>query len=194
MEVGFHFIFEIVKVGILASVYATLLLFTIKLITKSDKESWFQRSKINRQVFWIISGATISIFLFLWMFTYWGNHGLGDSARIPIGGKLAIENINWNDYGYIDGLNSTKQDDKLRTSRFTITKDGVTGNLCQYEPNCSNGFFFYRFETGKLTEFSSEFEYIKFANEENLPSINEFVSFEENYRRYWSGWRFWLLP
>ena len=194
MEVLFHFIFELVKIVILSSIYAIIILFVFKQINKSNPKSWFQKLTTYKTIFWFSMGALISILLFIWMFTYWGNHGLGDYARIPIGNNLAIENINWNDYGYINGLNASKEDGILRTSRFKIANNCIVGNLCRDRPKCNNGYFIYQIKTHQLIEFNNEIEYSYFANKENLPSIDEFLSFEENYKKYWIGWRFWLLP
>ena len=49
----------------------------------------------------------IAVGLFAFSFSYWGNHGLGDSSRIPIGNWQTISNINWTEYARLE--NQTTQ-------------------------------------------------------------------------------------
>ena len=81
----FHFIFELVKISILGCIYATLTLVTFKIIGRFKPESWFDIVSRKKLRLWFLSGLIASFGLFGFMFTYWGDHGLGDWARIPIG-------------------------------------------------------------------------------------------------------------
>ena len=39
-----------------------------------------------------------------------------------------------------------------------------------------------------------EKEYNEYAKMKNLPMLSELLTFEQNYHKYFGGWRFWLLP
>jgi len=84
MEFLFGFIFEFIKIGFLASFYAFIILLVFRRTGKTKLSSWLNKRLKNRIIFWFINGTFISIFLFIWMFTYWGEHGIGDASRIPI--------------------------------------------------------------------------------------------------------------
>ena len=193
MEALSHFIFVLTKIVILASIYAGLLLFLFRNIYISNPENWFQRITANRKPFLCISGAIISILLFIWMFTYWGNHGFGDSARIPIGYGIAIENINWSDHGYISNV-EVLAGRRLEMTKFKVNGGTLVGNLDSWFDSYQNQYFSLDLESRKLTEFKYESDFNHFAGLNSLPKANELESFEENYRNYWSGWRLVFLP
>ena len=77
----FHFVFEIIKISILGSVYACLILLLFRVIAVFSPDGWFARTSEKQLNFWFKSGFLISISLFSFMFTYWGDHGLGDSSE-----------------------------------------------------------------------------------------------------------------
>lgn len=79
MEVLFHFIFQLIKIGILASIYASILIGIILIVGKFKKTEYLERVKLEKGKSWFSFGFLISIGLFIFSFTYWGgNHGLGD--------------------------------------------------------------------------------------------------------------------
>jgi len=127
------------------------------------------------------------------MFTYYGNHGLGDSARIPIGHGLTVKNINWNEYGHVENIN-TSDNFPIEMTKFIVVDDKLIGNLSSWFYSFKNSYFVYDMTKKELTEFYSKKEYNAFASQNDLPLTNELRTFEQNYRDYWSGWRFWLLP
>ena len=187
MEVLFHFIFELVKIAILASIYALILLFIFRQINKSNSESWFQKATSNKKRFWFITGAIISFLLFGWMFTYWGNHGLGDSARIPIGNNKEIEQIN--------GTWSFISPNGHEFEKYSIHSYAVSGDFCAGRTKANaEQYFIWNLETNNIETVNTIKEYEMKANDLNLPPINEFVEFWDGYKNYWSGWRLWLLP
>lgn len=88
-----HLIFTLIKIAILASVYSIVMLlvlglfeyiFRIKAIDILSKDKWFK--------VWRRFSLMIAFGLFIYSFTYWGNHGLGDESRIPIGHWNCIRN------------------------------------------------------------------------------------------------------
>jgi len=81
----FQFIFVLIKISILGCIYATLALVTFKIIGQYKPDSWFYKVSRKKLRLWFLSGLIISVGLFGFMFTYWGDRGLGDWARIPLG-------------------------------------------------------------------------------------------------------------
>jgi len=193
MEALFHLVFVLIKIAILAGIYTMMLLFIFRQVNKSNTESWFQKITSNKRKFRLTSGAIISIILFIWMFTYWGNHGFGDFARIPIGNGYVVKNINWTEYGYIDQL-KTSDGKEIEMTEFIVKNRKLIGNLDSWFEIFNNKYFAFDLKTEKLIEFDSKSELDEFAKRNNLPTSEELKSFKENYQEHWNGWRFWLLP
>ena len=193
MEALFHLGFELIKIGILASIYSWILLGIFRQINRSNPKSWFQKSTVNGKRFWVKSTRIIYLLLFIWMYTYWGNHGFGDSARIPIGNGKVIKNINWSEYGYIENIR-TSDNDKIETTKFRITNKKLIGNLDSWFYSYTNQYFLYEIRKNELVEFGRKLDFDKYAESNDLPTSSELLTFEQNYSKYWSGWRFWLLP
>lgn len=123
------------------------------------------------------------------MFTPYGYHGLGDSARIPISFTKEISNINWTKYAQLDNIKSIEDND-IYLTRFKIVNNTLCGNLDSDFFSYQNDYFVYDIDSEKLEEFQTETDYNKFAESKKLPKSHELKSFEENYNEYWSGWRF----
>ncbi|MFC4818598.1 MULTISPECIES: hypothetical protein [unclassified Flavobacterium] len=188
MESFGHFLFELLKIGILGYIYATLLfwiyLYFLKNKIASRLDQWMQ----SKKRLWF----SISCFLLCYLFTPYGYHGLGDSARIPISLDKSINNINWDGYAHLSGDRSNTN--TIEFTRFKVENNTVFGNLDSFFYTYKNDYFIYDIGSGKLQEFETEREYNTFATLENLPKSDELQTFEENYSDYWHGWRFFLLP
>ena len=130
--------------------------------------------------------------MFSFLFSFWGNHELGDGARIPIGYEKDISNTNGAEYAHIKGIQSQDGND-IYTTKFKIYGNEVCGNYESDFFDYSNAYFIYHLETDLLIEFRTENEYNIYALKNELPKTNEFLSFDDNYENYWFGWRFWLL-
>jgi len=180
-----HLIFSLVKIAILASVYALIILFVFKIIAKQKPQSLI--AKLSKKGFkvWFGVGGIISVLLFFWMLSSYGNHGFGDSARIPIGyGKSVNE---------IDGVTtyiSPKNDENYSIDLYAIRNEYCVG---QIHTN-GNEYFIWNMEINELQELNSKVGYIEKSKGLNLPKQEEFKDFNTNYADYWLGWRFWLLP
>src|SRR4051812_25130839 len=124
MEVLFDFIFELFKISIQSSVYATLTLLVFMLIGHYKQDSWFARVTINKKRLWFVNGFLISITLFCFMFTYWGIHGLGDFARIPIGHGKDVRQINGSG-AYLPNTNNRRSE--MNIGYFAITNNYICG-------------------------------------------------------------------
>jgi hypothetical protein len=169
----FHFIFEMIKIGILSFLYATILLLILIITTKITKP----KRQIFSEAFTIFFGC-----LFLFMFTYYGDHGLGDASRIPIG--------HWESIDASDGYPYFKPEGKrteMRIYNFAIKNDVLSAEV-------DSGYISYDLRTDKLSEFKNERDYNLFALKNSLPMPKEFAEFYIHYKNYWGGWRFWVLP
>jgi energy-coupling factor transporter transmembrane protein EcfT len=193
MEVLFHFIFQLIKIGILASVYSFILIGILLIVGKFKPNDYLKRVKSEKKKYWFSFGFLISIGLFIFSFTYWGNHGLGDGPMIPIGHWETIENTNWTEYGYLKRQKTSDGND-IETTQFKVVDDKLCGNLKSWFYDFKNSYFVLDLKTGKMTEFKTESEFNEYAENNKLPKSNELLSFEQNYRNHWSGIRFLLLP
>jgi hypothetical protein len=187
MEYLFSLIFTIVKVLLQASAYATLLLILAKMYAKFSPNSKVAQLASNGRRFRRLSGLIVLLGLFFIANTPWGDHGLGDYARIPLGNGEIIEQIN--------GMEAYFQAEaplKLSTDQPFIDSFAVAGDvLCGKASDKS--FFTYDLATKQQRIFADSQEYTAYANEHALPAITDFKSFDKHYHDYWGGWRFWLL-
>lgn len=189
MEVLFHFIFELIKISILGTIYATLTYLTILIIGKFKPESWFGQVSNKKLKLWFLSGLIISVGLFVFMLTYWGDHGLGDSTRVPIGHFKAVKGINSNN-AYIE----KEKYNQLEIKSFAYDNDNLYAET-QRDFNGEKGdFVVWNLRTDEWTFYENKEEYLTVAENHNYPKPEEFQNFFEHYNRHWNGWRFWLLP
>lgn len=189
MEALFHLLFELIKISILASIYATLTLLAFKIIGHFKPHSWFHRASKKELRFWFLSGLFISAGLLFYLFSYFGNHGLGDSARVPVGHFRVVRQINGND-AYLQN----SKGDQLGINNFVFDKDYLFAET-QKEYNSAEGnYVIWDLKTDDWTFYSTKEDYIKIANQHNYPLPDQFEDFWTFYRRHWSGWRFWVLP
>lgn len=193
MEVLFHFIFELIKVSILSCIYATLTLLTFKLVGFYNPNSWFDSVSQKKLRFWFSSGLIISIGLFSYMFTYYGDHGLGDGPKIPIGYGIVVDNTNWTEYGYIQGVKTSDKID-IEMTKFIIDDNMLIGNLDSWFYEFENAYFVYDLKAKVIKEFKTKSEFDSYLRENKLSTSEDLLTFEENYNSHWNGWRFWFLP
>jgi energy-coupling factor transporter transmembrane protein EcfT len=193
LEVLFHFIFQLFKIAILSTVYALVvytLLVLIAIVTNSELLKRIEARKLMSILkLWVLIAAG----LFVYSFSYWGNHGLGDSARIPIGYGNVVSNINWIEYGTLDNQ-KTNGGKKIHTTKFKVTGSKLSGNLDSFFYDYKNNYFVFDMETNEFTEFTSVAEFDQYATQNNLPQSSELLSFHENYYNHWGGIRMLLLP
>lgn len=193
MEVLFHFIFQLVKIVVLASLYSLILIGILAFVGAFKQTEFLKRVKKESMKFWFLYGLLISSGLFVYSFTYWGNHGLGDEPKIPIGNWETIENVNWTEFGCLNGQKTSDGKD-IETTRFKVKNNKLCGNLKSSFHDFEHSFFVLDLKTDELIEFKTESEYNIYAVRNRLPESNELLSFEQNYKNHWSGIRFWLLP
>lgn len=184
-----HFIFELLKISFLACVYATLTLIIFKIIQFFKPNNWFGRVSRNTFRFWFFSGLIISVVLFFFMFSYFGDHGLGDSATVPVGHFKVVRQT--------DGVSAYLQNDKgdqLRIKDFTYDDINLYAATEQEFNGEAGDYVIWNLKTDKWTFFKTSDDYLKFAKLNNSPYPNSFKDFGKFYSKYWNGWRFWILP
>ncbi len=193
MEVLFHLIFKLIKIAVLSSVYAGLIILGIRLLAEIYPSDVFKRIRQKQSKTFLMTASVISLALLLFMFTHFGNSGLGDTARIPIGHFRAILQADGRDCYIQDVENGIFA---LDIHSFYISKDFVYGLTSpQYNPKLNKEkYFLYDLKTNKLNTFTSLEAYHKVLKKHQLNSNAKLHNFSFYYKRYWSGWRLYLLP
>ena len=193
MEVLFHFVFIIFKIAILSIVYASIIFALLILINNILTINWLKLIISNQRKLMLKLVLMISILLFIWLFTYWGDHGLGDSFRIPIGNDYAITAINTTESAFIDNLRTTCNN-RVEMTKFAQIQNKVIGNLNSSFSEFKNSFFVLDISKKEVIEFQNAIELNNYSIKNDLPKSHELRDFEKNYNEYWSGWRLFLLP
>jgi hypothetical protein len=192
MEALFHLIFELFKIVVLASVYSFIIFYFLHTLGRYFPGSWFYSVSQKKLRLWFLSCLVISIILFAFMFSYWGNHGLGDSARIPLGNGKAVEQIN----GAMTYITPTGyESETLTIDEFAVTKKYLFAKVTDAKtvPTVKEIAVWNLKTNGvEFLEHYSDIEIYKTKNKITEQLI--FQSFGNHYASYWGGWRFWLLP
>jgi hypothetical protein len=189
MEVLFHGIFELIKISILSSIYAAVTLLVFKIVGHLKAGSWFEKVSKKKLRLWFLSGFFISVALVIFMVTYWGDHGLGDSAKVPIGHFKTVKQING-----VDAFIENRNGEQLEIKDFTFDDKNLYGQI-QKEFNGDKGdYVVWNLRTDEWKFYKSEEEYLKAASHNNYPRPEKFEDFGNFYSRHWNGIRFWLLP
>ena len=192
MEALFHLIFQLLKIGILSFIYSSILIELLILIDKIKPFEFVKKIKSNKKKYRINFGLFISLGLFIYSFTYWGNHGLGDSALIPIGYSKTISNINWTEYSHLNNV-QTSDEIKIETTKFKVKDAKLCGNLDSWFYDFDNSYFVLDLKTDELIEFETEKKFNEYAIKNDLPKSDELLDFRKNYSDFW-GVRLLLLP
>ncbi|WP_201982811.1 hypothetical protein [Hymenobacter rubidus] len=183
MEYAFGLFFTLLKVAVQASIYATLVLVLTRIWAGFSPDSRLIEYLSNGKRLWWRSGFAASIALLLLANTPWGDHGLGDYARIPLGHGLAMEQINGT-MAYFEPVTTIDQPE-------IISYQVANGVLCAKADK--NLYFTYDLALKRYQIFADSTAYNSNAKNLSLPTTSQFESFNRHYARYWGGWRFWLL-
>ena len=180
-----------IKTAILGSVYAILVVLIFIILAKLFPDRIFDKLLKNKKLLWFINGFIISILLFGYSFTFWGNHGLGDSARIPLSNFKEIDNTNWIETN-IEPANYPYG--AMSIESFTIMEGVVVGKTATSPVDKPLPYFLWDLKTNHVTFFNSKEDYIDHASVNHLAMPETFQTFGKNYSEYWNGWRLWMLP
>jgi hypothetical protein len=183
-----HFIFELFKILVQSTIYSSIIFFTITYLVKPKPGSLFYFFKKKRALTLISSWIVIFFGLFLFMFSYYGDHGLGDSARIPIGHHREIQQTDL--LSHIE----QKKNGAIYINEFVITNDYVYGKLDKYNIELNQNYFVYDLKSDAIHTFDQQEAFNNYLASEGLNQGATYQSFDFYYSQYWSGWRFWLLP
>lgn len=176
MAAAGHFIFELFKIAILSIIYSVLLgVVHLVFLTAKGIKPVFNKRTFNR-LFKIVYAS-----LFVFSFTYYGNHGLGDEANIPLGYGETMQAGDLLPYFYPKGKN------QVAVKNYLVRRE----KLCA---TTDSGVLVYNLNTKQLKDFNSDEQYNAYAEDHDLPLTSQFLGFEQQYHDYWSGWRFWVLP
>ncbi|RYU75458.1 hypothetical protein [Hymenobacter persicinus] len=188
MEALVHLVFTFCKVSIQASIYALLLLVLVQLLGYLLPSHLLVQASRNTKRFWWTSGFLISVALFIFSFTYWGNHGLGDYSRIPLGYGEAMEEMNGTMTYFEPIKNIAGREDNPEIIAYQLRNDVLCAAL-----GSDSTFFVYDLASKRSRLFDGQRAYNDYAHRANLPTASHFEPFAQQYTRYWNGWRFWLL-
>jgi len=187
LEVFNHFFFELFKISFLSCFYAILALLIFKIIGHFNRNSWFGRVSRKKLRLWFICILFNFIGLFIYMFTPWGYHGIGESYSIPIG---HFKTVQWNEGAYIR-INNTDID----VINFFYDSDNFYATLVQPENYYPQYYFMiYDLDNDNVKYYKTKEDYLIATKLYNYPTPDKFKDFMTYYRQYWNGWRFWLLP
>ena len=177
MAVLGHFLFEILKIVLLGLIYTTIFFLAWAIISKLRGKNvdfkWYK---------FLVVYKVLAAVLFIFSFTYYGNHGLGDDSYIPLGHGETMSQGDSFAYFVPDGkLN------QIHIDTYLVKED----HLCA---SVDSGYMVYNLKNKRLNNFNTELLYNTYASAHNLPATNQFREFEPQYADYWGGWRFWMLP
>lgn len=188
MEVLFHFIIELVKISILSCIYGTLIFVTFNFIGYYKPDSWFASVARKKLRLWFLCGLLISVGLLIFMFTYFGNHGLGDNAILPVGHFKVVKQTNGSDT-YLENSYGEEQGIK----RFMFDNDNLYAETKKTNSQ-SGDYLVWNLHTDSWVYYNTKDEYLKEVRQRGFPHPEVFQEFWEFYKRHWHGWRFWTLP
>ena len=186
MEYLFGLVSTLLKVAVQASVYAVLLLMLAKAWVSYSPDSALARFASDSKRVWWQGALAASLVLCFFANTPWGNHGLGDYARIPLSHGLAMERTNTT--AYFEPVSVIEQSDVItEIVSYQVSNDVLCAKMND------NRYFAYNLTTARYQDFADSTAYTTAARNSGLPAVTQFESFHKHYARYWGGWRFWLL-
>jgi hypothetical protein len=192
MEVLFHFVFELFKIAVLASVYATVVRFIIIKIARKKPSNLSSKISTHKTALWYLFGSIISVMLFAYMFSYWGDHGLGDFARIPIGHGKSIEQVN----GGMTFIRPPGYEyEVLCIDDYVLSNDFLFAKTAKYYMRGNTGgIAIWDLKKNRISFLDAVKNIDTFYHNHHIKNQLKFQDFQSHYANYWNGWRFWLLP
>ena len=142
----FHFGFELMKIAVLAAVYAALVYILKFIWGEIDKSSRLRHLKF-RSIYFSIAGL-----LLVFSFTCYGDHGLGDEANIPLS---HWKTMNSGD-GYAYFNTAVKGYGQINVDSFLVRND----HLCMASDSLV---FDYQLKTSELKKFTNSKLYEAYA-------------------------------
>jgi len=125
------------------------------------------------------------------MLSYWGDHGLGDWSRIPLGHGKQVAQIDGT-RAFIQNTNYEKGNG-ISIEKFQITNNFLCGKTQENYSKYPGDYFVFDLKNNDVIFFKDHSKYEIYSEINNLPLTNKFKDFNCHYKKYWHGWRFWLL-
>jgi hypothetical protein len=189
MEYLLALVFTLFKIAIQAGIYATLVGWLLRLVTSQHPTNSLGQATQPSHLLWKCHFVVVYMVLFLFSCTYWGDHGLGDSARLPLGHGEEITELNGTET-FFEGRVPFRIADMAgaqQVAKFQVTDEILCGQAEE------TFYFTYNLATKENLVFADAQEYNAYAAPHGLPASSELTPFWQQYKRYWGGWRFWLL-
>lgn len=190
MGILFQFIFSIFKIMVLGYIYSYLTILTFKYLSKQNSDNWFSKVLNHFPKFKIICRLIYSLGLFIFMFTHWGDHGLGDRSRIPLSYGREIGNIDGTNT-YIPNTINRRSD--INIGNFAVTNDIICGEVIGDTIDYAGKYFVFDIKTNEIGFLKDRKQFDKYALENNLPTADKFNDFFYHYSKYWNTWRFFVF-
>jgi hypothetical protein len=181
----FHFLFELLKIGLLSSVYALIILLFAIAISKLSKTNALNHLLESKLKFWKTTVKVIYGVLFIFMFTYWGDHGLGDDAYLPVG-HFQVVNQSDGMYAYVEN----QRGNQLSVTNFIFDDNNLYAEAGKDMFGKIAGDYLVWDLKNNTWKFYTTSQYLN----SSYPIPSTFYSFNAQYDKYWNIWRFWLLP
>lgn len=183
----FHLIAVCMKITLLSTFYTSMVLL---ITTKGNFKLVFsQVKKIVKMKQFPIAYPVIWLLLFVYSFTYYGDHGLGDTAKIPIGhGKIVSS---------VDHTTTTirSHNQYIILHQFYTKEDFLYAQTLQSPFSKEiNGYLIWDLKADKYITFTNEDEFKRFIEEKPQLVNGEFISFKDAYHSHWRGLKAFLLP
>ena len=189
----------IVKIIILSTIYATLVLLTVFVLSKVTNIQWTKKRMAKKVRFWLLTHFIISVLLFALSFSYWQDTGIGDNSKIPAGYGQTIqsEDFAWT-YFYPDPDKTEANRDELIIGKYKIADPFLCAEVSHENTNSpSYSYIVYDLKNKSIQTFSNEQEYVDYALIHSLPMTKDFSDFRQHYHEYLNKrpkWKTWLLP
>jgi hypothetical protein len=182
----FNLIFSLLKLAILASIHATTSLIFFKIIGRSFPDSWFAKITENKTKYWFKSGLVISLLIFFFSFTYWGDNGVFNTARIPLGYGQALEETDTGLHGCPAFLGDFAIKDRFVCGhRSTVEGGPLQDDNIEY--------IVWDLETNETKVIKSKYMYANYAKKYHLPTEDQFQDFQSNYWNHWFSLNFFFI-
>jgi energy-coupling factor transporter transmembrane protein EcfT len=189
----------VVKIIILSSIYATVILLIVLFLSKTIKLTWTKKFVDRKLRFWLLTHLIVSVLLFVTAFSYWQDTGIGDNSKIPVGYGQTIqsEDFEWT-YFYPDPDKTEPNKDELIIGNYKIIDRFLCAEVSHQNTNSpSFDYIVYDLKNKSLKTFNSKQEYSSYASKNVLPQAKDFYDFRKHYHEYLNNrpkWKTWLLP
>jgi heme/copper-type cytochrome/quinol oxidase subunit 2 len=189
----------ILKIIFLSTIYATLVLLTVFVLSKLTNIQWAKNRMTRKVKFWLLTHFIISVLLFALSFSYWQDTGIGDNSKIPVGYGQTIqsEDFAWT-YFYPDPDKTETNQDELIIGNYKIADPYLCAEVSHENTNSpSYSYIVYDLKNKNMQTFFSEQEYADYALKNKLPMTKDFSDFRQHYHEYLDNrpkWKTWLLP